>query len=109
MSTSTYISQKVPGVAGGPLLFVFHGTGADETQFLDLGQQLLPGATIVAPRGDVSDYGAARYFRRTAQGAYDMEDLARATGKMADFIEAHRAEHGASPVMGMGYSNGGNR
>jgi phospholipase/carboxylesterase len=108
MSTSEYIHQVVAGTPGGPLLFTFHGTGADETQFLGLGKQLMPGATIIAPRGDVSEYGAARYFRRTGEGVYDMDDLARATEKMARFIEAHRAEHGASQVVGLGYSNGAN-
>src|SRR5690606_7870188 len=71
-------------------------------------KQLLPGATIIAPRGDVSEYGAARYFRRTSEGVYDMEDLARATEKMAKFVEAHRAEHGPSVIVGLGYSNGAN-
>ncbi len=54
---------------------MFHGTGGDENQFFGLAEQLLPEATIVSPRGDVSEYGAARFFRRTGEGVYDMEDL----------------------------------
>jgi phospholipase/carboxylesterase len=61
------------------IFIVFHGTGGDENQFFGLAEQLLPAATIVSPRGDVSEYGAARFFRRTGEGVYDMEDLARAT------------------------------
>jgi phospholipase/carboxylesterase len=108
MTADNYIHKVAGGDPGAPLLFVFHGTGADENQFLGLGRELLPGATIVAPRGDVFEHGAARYFRRTGEGVYDMADLARATGKMADFIRAHVEEKAPSQVMGLGYSNGAN-
>ncbi|RIK87845.1 MAG: esterase [Hyphomicrobiales bacterium] len=103
-----YIHRAEPGAPGGPLLFVFHGTGADETQFLGLGRDLLPEATVVAPRGDVSEHGAARYFRRTAEGVYDMDDLARATAKMAAFVAGRREAHAGAAVLGLGYSNGAN-
>lgn len=108
MTTGSYVHKIAAGQPGGPLLFVFHGTGADENQFLGLGRDLLPGATVIAPRGDVSEHGAARYFRRTGEGVYDMEDLARATSKMADFVRAHRDETQPSKVIGLGYSNGAN-
>ena len=85
----SYIHKVLPGSPGGPLLFTFHGTGGDESQFLGLARELLPAATIVSPRGDVSEYGAARFFRRTGEGVYDMDDLARATDKMAAFVRAH--------------------
>lgn len=108
MTTDSYIHKTAAGTAGGPLLFVFHGTGADEDQFLGLGRDLVPGATVVAPRGDVSEHGAARYFRRTGEGVYDMADLARATEKMAGFVAAHVEQAKPSQVIGLGYSNGAN-
>ena len=108
MSTDSYIHKLVPGSPGGPLLFVFHGTGADESQLVGLGRDLVPAATIVSPRGDVSEHGAARFFRRTAEGVYDMHDLARATGKMAGFVAAHAAAARPGAVLGLGYSNGAN-
>lgn len=108
MAIDSYIHKTAAGPAGGPLLFVFHGTGADENQFLGLGRDLLPAGTVIAPRGDVSEHGAARYFRRTGEGVYDMEDLARATAKMAAFVEAHVAQAKPSRVIGLGYSNGAN-
>ena len=86
MSKDAYIHKLLPGSPGGPLLFVFHGTGGDENQLVSLGRELLPSATIVSPRGDVSEHGAGRFFRRTGEGVYDMDDLARATGKMAGFM-----------------------
>jgi len=93
---------------GAPLVFTFHGTGGDEHQFTGLIAQLLPGAGIVAPRGDVSEHGANRYFRRTAEGVYDMHDLAARKQKMAGFIAAHRDANPGVPVYALGYSNGAN-
>ncbi len=108
MSMDSYTHKMLPGSPGGPLMFLFHGTGGDENQLVALGQDLLPGATLVAPRGDVSEYGAARFFRRTGEGVYDMADLARGTAKMAAFVKAHAAEAKPSQVLGLGYSNGAN-
>ena len=108
MSTESYIHRLLPGTPGGPLLFVFHGTGGDEDQFPALGRELIPDATIVSPRGDVSEYGSARFFRRAAEGVYDMADLARATAKMQGFVEAHISAAKPSAVYGLGYSNGAN-
>jgi len=108
MSIDSYIHRVLPGSPGGPLLFTFHGTGADESQFLGLGRELLPTATIVSPHGDVSEHGAARFFRRTGEGVYDMDDLARATVKMAAFVRSHVEAAKPSAVLGLGYSNGAN-
>jgi phospholipase/carboxylesterase len=106
---SAYIYREHAGAApDAPLLVTLHGTGGDENQFFELGQQLLPGARLVAPRGDVSEGGALRFFRRTGEGVYDMEDLARATDKLAGFLNDRVAENQAAEVLGLGYSNGAN-
>lgn len=102
-----YIHLRREGEPGAPLVFAFHGTGGDEGQLVGLAADLLPGATIVAPRGDVSEHGAARFFRRTGEGVYDMEDLDRATAKMVAFVRS-QAGGAATPVLGIGYSNGAN-
>lgn len=108
MSTTAYVHKVLPGSPEGPLLFTFHGTGGDENQFPGLARDLLPQATIVSPRGDVSEHGAARFFRRTGEGVYDMADLARATEKMVGFVRAHVEAAKPSAVFGLGYSNGAN-
>ncbi|MFE0016649.1 alpha/beta hydrolase [Mesorhizobium sp. NPDC059054] len=108
MPENSYIHKIMAGAPGGPALFVFHGTGGDEQQFLGLGRELLPDATIVSPRGDVSEFGAARFFRRTGEGVYDMDDLARATAKMTEFVRAQIRALKPSAVLGLGYSNGAN-
>lgn len=96
------------GTRGGPLLFVFHGTGGNEHQFVSLGRGLLRQATIVSPRGDISEQGSARFFRRSGEGNYDMGDLARATDKMTRFVRSQIKVHRPSRVFGLGYSNGAN-
>jgi len=108
MTDTTYVHRLRAGASGKPIFFTFHGTGGDENQFFDFAARLLPEATIVSPRGDVSEYGAARFFRRTGEGVYDMADLARATEKMAAYVSELAAEHGASKVLGLGFSNGAN-
>tara|TARA_R110002020_G_scaffold6689_16_gene28426 strand:+ start:926 stop:1537 length:612 start_codon:yes stop_codon:yes gene_type:complete len=108
MTTSQYHALTRPGAAHAPLVFAFHGTGGDEHQFSGLVGQILPDAGLVSPRGDVSEHGALRFFRRTGEGVYDMADLAERTEKMAAFIAAHKAENPGVPVYGLGYSNGAN-
>ena len=101
-----YVFREIAGSgAEAPTLFLFHGTGGTEEQFIELGPQLLPGARLVAPRGDVSEQGALRYFKRTGEGRYDMNDLARATAKMAGFVAA---QNGDGLSVAYGYSNGAN-
>src|SRR5690606_24727414 len=104
-----YVHLDLPGRGpDAPALFLFHGTGGDEHQFIALGGELLPGVRRIAPRGDVSEGGAARYFRRTGEGVYDMADVARATAKMTAFVEAKLGDARPSEVAGLGYSNGAN-
>ena len=109
MSEDGYVYAEQPGAqSGAPAFFLFHGTGGDEHQFLALAAQLLPGARLIAPRGDVSEQGALRYFRRLAEGTYDMADLSRATGKMAAFVRERVAAEKPETTIGLGYSNGAN-
>ena len=103
-----YHAARSPGTAGAPLILTFHGTGGTEQQFHRFAQGLIPGAHVTSPRGDVSEHGALRYFRRKAEGVYDMDDLAARTAAMAEFIDSERSCSGASRVIGLGYSNGAN-
>ena len=95
---------------GGPLLFVFHGTGGDENQFV--GARARPAAgrdASSSPRGDVSEHGAARFFRRTGEGVYDMADLARAhRRRWRPSSRRMSRRRKPSRVVGLGYSNGAN-
>lgn len=108
MGKDNYIHKVRAGAPGQPIFFVFHGTGGDENQFFDFAARLLPEATIVSPRGDVSEHGAARFFKRKAEGLYDLDDLARATRHMGEFVIANRDFYKAGEVIGLGFSNGAN-
>ena len=104
----SFVTARTAGAPDAPLVFTFHGTGGNEQQFHGLASQLIPAAHVVSPRGDVSENGMNRFFRRTGEGVYDMDDLARRTEAMATFLRAEREEIGATRVVGLGYSNGAN-
>lgn len=104
-----YHTLDIPGAsADAPRFFLLHGTGGDEQQFIDLAEELKPGTRRIGVRGDVSEGGALRYFKRTGEGQYDMSDLARATDKLAEFVGRVNAEASGGESLGMGYSNGAN-
>lgn len=102
----SYVALRHAGADDAPVVFTFHGTGGNETQFHDLARRLLPEARVVSPRGDVSEGGALRYFRRTGEGIYDMDDLARRTVAMGEFVASEKAA--APEALALGYSNGAN-
>ena len=91
-------------------LLLLHGTGGDENDLIPLGRELAPGAAILSPRGKVSEYGAPRFFRRLAEGVFDVEDLVFRTHELAGFVEAASKEYGFDPakLVVAGYSNGAN-
>jgi predicted esterase len=92
------------------MLLLLHGTGGDENDLLPLGRNLLPDAGMLSPRGKVLEQGMPRFFRRLAEGVFDIEDLKRRTTELADFI-AEAADHygfDARRVVAVGFSNGAN-
>jgi phospholipase/carboxylesterase len=93
-----------------PTLLLLHGTGGDEDDLIPLGRALLPGAGLLSPRGQVLEHGAARFFRRHAEGVFDLDDLARRTDDLARFIDAAATVYKfeRSNVIGVGFSNGAN-
>lgn len=104
----SYDFAETKAAPGAPLIFTFHGTGGDQNQFHGLAAQLVPGAGVISVLGDVSEHGAARFFRRRAEGVYDMEDLARRTENLARFMRDQIARLKPDRVMAFGYSNGAN-
>ena len=104
----SYTAKRTKGTAGQPLFLTFHGTGGNESQFHGFAEQLMPMAHVTSPRGDVSEHGALRYFRRAAEGVYDMDDLAKRTETMADFMRNEKALSASDKAIGLGYSNGAN-
>lgn len=103
-----FITNVTDAAPGNPLIFTFHGTGGDEHQFHGLARSLLPQAAVLSPRGDVSESGANRYFRRTGEGVFDMADLGARTKAMAAWVGREKAARNPGATIGIGYSNGAN-
>jgi predicted esterase len=93
-----------------PPLLLLHGTGGDENDLLPLGQELSPGSTLLSPRGDVLEHGMPRFFRRFAEGVFDLADVEKRTHALADFIAAAASQYHIDPskLVAVGYSNGAN-
>lgn len=92
------------------LLLLLHGTGGNEDDLLDLGRRLSHEAALLSPRGKVLENGAPRFFRRLAEGVFDLDDVRLRAGELADFVECALKEYGAEKarVVAVGYSNGAN-
>lgn len=105
-----FVHRFRPGAPGAPVLLLLHGTGGTEDDLLPLGEQLLPGAALLSPRGQVLEHGMARFFRRLAEGVFDQADLARRTEQLAAFARGARARYelGETPMVAVGFSNGAN-
>ena len=104
-----FIHEFVPGRSERTLLLL-HGTGGNERDLLSLGRELDRDTSLLSPRGQVLENGMPRFFRRLAEGVFDLEDLKRRTQELADFVAA-AADHyrfAADQVIAVGYSNGAN-
>ena len=96
--------------SSSPTLLLLHGTGGDERDLLPLGGELWPGAALLGVRGRVLENGMPRFFRRFAEGVFDVEDLKSRTEELAQFIDAASERYAFSKkrLIAVGYSNGAN-
>ena len=104
-----FIHEFVPGTSSRTLLLL-HGTGGNERDLITLGRELDPSAALLSPRGKVLENGMPRFFRRLAEGVFDLEDLKIRTNELADFVAAATQHYGfaSENVIAVGYSNGAN-
>jgi predicted esterase len=110
MKTSPdFVHEFVPGSSDRTMLLL-HGTGGNEHDLLQLGRTLDPTATLLSLRGKVLENGMPRFFRRLAEGVFDIEDLKKRTHELAGFIPAAAQTYGFDPtnLVAVGYSNGAN-
>ena len=107
--SADFIHEFVPGNSDRTLLLL-HGTGGNEHDLIRLGRELDPNAALLSPRGKILEHGMPRFFRRLAEGVFDVEDLKLRTNELADFVTA-AAKHynlAAGQIVAVGYSNGAN-
>ena len=104
-----FIHEFVPGTSNRTLLLL-HGTGGNERDLIPLGRELDPNAALLSPRGKVLENGMPRFFRRLAEGVFDLEDLKYRTNELADFVTAAAQHYGfaTDQFVAVGYSNGAN-
>src|SRR5579859_4359498 len=110
-STPDFIHRYVPSPSGdSTTLLLLHGTGGNEQSMLALGRELAPGAALLSPRGKVLEGDYPRFFRRKAEGVFDVEDLIARTHELADWLEAAIVAYRIprQSLIALGYSNGAN-
>jgi predicted esterase len=109
--SASYQHLFVPGTdPEAPPLLLLHGTGGNERDLLPLARTLSPGSAVLSPRGDVSEHGQLRFFRRFAEGVFDLDDVRRRTHALADFVidAATRYQIPRDKLLAIGFSNGAN-
>jgi predicted esterase len=111
--SSTFIHRYIPASHSSETahtLLLLHGTGGDEHDMLPIGRLFGENLNLLSPRGKVSEFGAARFFRRLAEGVFDVEDMKVQATDLQHFLLAAAREYSfnASTVTALGYSNGAN-
>jgi len=93
-----------------PVLLLLHGTGGTERDLLPLAERLSPASSVLSVRGNVLENGMPRFFRRLAEGVFDIKDLIFRTEELHEFLDSAAAEYGfdRGNIVAVGYSNGAN-
>ncbi|WP_062047053.1 alpha/beta hydrolase [Bacillus sp. JCM 19034] len=89
---------------------LLHGTGGNEEDLLPIADMIDPDANVLSVRGNVLEHGMPRFFRRIAEGVFDIEDLIFRTKELYSFIQEKAEEYRFDPtqLVAIGYSNGAN-
>lgn len=93
-----------------PIFLLLHGTGGNEQSLIGLAKEIDETASILSVRGNVLENGMPRFFRRLAEGVFDIEDLIFRTKELNDFLLEAAQQYGfdRNRVVAIGYSNGAN-
>jgi phospholipase/carboxylesterase len=108
MESAGFIHRFEKGRSEECPLLLLHGTGGDENDLIPLARMIAPTASLLSPRGKVLENGMPRFFRRSAEGVFDEDDLRRRANELADFVTNASARYGIASPIALGYSNGAN-
>lgn len=91
-------------------LLLLHGTGGDENDLWPVAKNFGKDINVLSLRGNVSEGGMPRFFKRLGMGVFDEQDLTFRTHEMVAFIKELAQKEGFDPqkVVALGYSNGAN-
>ncbi len=91
-------------------LLLLHGTGGNENDLLPLAANFDDNYNLLSVRGNVSENGMPRFFKRLGMGVFDEQDLHFRTEEMVAFVQELAVKEGFDPskVIALGYSNGAN-
>lgn len=109
MDDIDFIHSFVPArTASRPPLLLLHRTGGNENDLLEFGAGISRGGALLAPRGKVLEDGKPRFFRRIANGTFDLEDLQLRTDELGAFVSQARRMYRIDAPVAVGFSNGAN-
>lgn len=91
-------------------LLLLHGTGGNEHDLVPLANYFGSDINVLSLRGNVSENGMPRFFKRLQMGVFDENDLEFRTHEMVSFINelAKKENFDTSKIIALGYSNGAN-
>lgn len=93
-----------------PTLLLLHGTGGNEMDLIPLAGKIDEDCSILSVRGNVLENGMPRFFKRLAEGIFDIEDLVVRTKELNEFLNeaAEKYAFDRHNIIALGYSNGAN-
>lgn len=101
---------RASGAADAYTMLLLHGTGGNEQDLLPLVSYFDNHFNVLSLRGNVSEQGMPRFFRRLGMGIFDEKDLVFRTHEMVAFIKelAAKEHFNTDKIIALGYSNGAN-
>lgn len=101
---------KASGTPGAYTLLLLHGTGGNENDLIPLASSFGDSYNILSVRGNVSENGMPRFFKRLGMGVFDEKDLDFRTEELYAFLKEIAEKEGfdSTKIIALGYSNGAN-
>src|SRR5699024_11838387 len=89
-------------------LFLLNCTCGTEHDLLSLAAKVDSDANVLIVRGNISENGIPRFFKKLAEGVFDEEDLIFRTKELYDFLDeaAGKYDFDRANIYAIGYSNG---
>lgn len=91
-------------------LVLLHGTGGNQFDLLALGRHIDGEANVLSFLGDVREHGQPRFFKRLAEGVFDLADLTERTTAFWQQLQqlSDELQLPLDEMTLVGYSNGAN-